>query len=174
MMKKVFAVLLAVLFCLMLASCGENPSTEEKGSQQGTEQKSEQTENLSREEESSVQEASSVQEESSVENIVSDEEMVGTWISKDGVSFSIKEDGTVINETNDFNISFFANEKYEKWTVKGNHFLFQEAAGSYLKFEIAKDNGQLVLKYLEMDGAFVAGYMVESMMTELVKQAEDE
>ncbi len=168
MIKKVFAVLLAVLFCLMLASCGENPPTEEKGSQQGTEQKSEQTENLSGEEESSVQ------EESSVENIVSDEEMVGTWISKDGVSFSIKEDGTVINETNDFNISFFANEKYEKWTVKGNHFLFQEAAGSYLKFEIAKDNGQLVLKYLEMDGAFVAGYMVESMMTELVKQAEDE
>ena len=105
-----------------------------------------------------------------IKDIISNEELVGTWISEDGTTFSINIDGTIINESLDMNISFRTDEKYVQWEIEGDKFVFQEAAGTYLKYQIVNEKEQLKLKYLEMDGAFVAGYMVEPIMTDLVKQ----
>ena len=143
-MKKILVLILALVMTMSLTACGSG--TEDAGSD----------------------EIAAGSDE--IKDIISNEELVGTWISEDGTTFSINIDGTIINESLDMNISFRTDEKYVQWEIEGDKFVFQETAGTYLKYQIVNENEQLKLKYLEMDGAFVGGYMVEPIMTDLVKQ----
>ncbi len=164
-MKKIFALLLAAVMTFSLAACGGgDPQISNSDSAQNTES----IENNP----TSGDTSSDSDVDVNSEPIVSDEEMVGIWLSADNVSFEIKADGTVINKSRGQNITFTKDEQYVSWQVEGNNFIFQEAMGSILKFEIIKDNDLLKLKYLEMDGAFVFGIIVEEFMTELTKQAD--
>ncbi len=152
-MKKLAALLLISVMSLSIIACGNEPSTNENDAQQGIEN-----------------EMNSEEDVPEVEPIVSDEELLGLWVSDSGNYFFFEDDG----EEKRIWLSK-ADARTEHcytdfgWTIEGNMFSFSDMVGfGTYTYEIVKDEDQLSLNYVGLEGE--AEYeTIEKILSNLTK-----